>query len=112
MQATKYLLLVIDLLNDYFHQQAPLATQRSQLVASVNRLAASFRKASQPIIRVRQEFAPDLSDAFLRARRTPLSRPDGPNATRSSGSRASTLDSSELTSTPFSEIPACARRVP
>ena len=69
MQATKYLLLVIDLLNDYFRQQAPLAAQRDQLVASVNRLAAAFRLARQPIVWVRQEFAPDLSDAFLRARR-------------------------------------------
>ena len=69
MQATKYLLLVIDLLNDYFRQPSPLAAQRDQLAASVNRLAASFRKARQPIIWVRQEFAPDLSDAFLKARR-------------------------------------------
>jgi nicotinamidase-related amidase len=43
MQAAKYLLLVIDLLNDYFRQQAPLAARRDQLVASVNRLAAAFR---------------------------------------------------------------------
>jgi nicotinamidase-related amidase len=69
MQSAKYLLLVIDLLNDYFRQQAPLAEQRGQLVASVNRLAAAFRQARQPIVWVRQEFAPDLSDAFLRARR-------------------------------------------
>ena len=69
MQPTKYVLLVIDLLNDYFRQQDPLAAQRSQLVASVNWLAAAFRQARQPIVWVRQEFAPDLSDAFLRARR-------------------------------------------
>ena len=67
--AAKYLLLVIDLLNDYFRQQAPLAAQRDPLVASVNRLAAAFRQARQPVVWVRQEFAPDLSDAFLRARR-------------------------------------------
>ena len=35
----------------------------------MNRLAAAFRQARKPIIWVRQEFAPDLSDAFLRARR-------------------------------------------
>jgi nicotinamidase-related amidase len=69
MQPAEYVLLVIDLLNDYFRQQAPLAAQRGQLVASVNRLAAAFRQARQPILWVRQEFAPDLSDAFLRARR-------------------------------------------
>jgi nicotinamidase-related amidase len=72
MHAAKYLLLVIDLVNDYFRQQAPLATQRSQLVASVNRLAAAFRQAEQPVLWVRQEFAPDLSDAFLRMRRENL----------------------------------------
>jgi nicotinamidase-related amidase len=69
MQAARYILLVIDLLNDFFRQQARLAAQRGQLVASVNRLAAAFRQARQPIVWVRQEFAPDLSDAFLRARR-------------------------------------------
>ena len=69
MPATKYLLLVIDLLNDYFRPPAPLAAQRDSLVASVNRLAAAFRQAKQPIAWVRQEFAPDLSDAFLRSRR-------------------------------------------
>src|SRR5262249_55607094 len=72
MQAAKYLLLVIDLLNDYFRQQAALAAQRKQLVAAVNRLAATFRQAGQPVVWVRQEFAPDLSDAFLRARRENL----------------------------------------
>ena len=69
MQAAKYLLLVIDLLNDYFRQHSSLAAQRDQLVASVNRLATAFRQARQPVLWVRQEFAPDLSDAFLRARR-------------------------------------------
>ena len=69
MKAERYLLIVIDLLNDYFRQHSSLAAQRDQLVASVNRLATAFRQAQQPIIWVRQEFAPDLSDAFLRARR-------------------------------------------
>ena len=69
MQGANYLLLVIDLLNDYFRQESALAAQRDRLVASVNRLAAAFRQARQPVVWVRQEFAPDLSDAFLRARR-------------------------------------------
>jgi len=69
MRAEKCLLLVIDLLNDYFRPQSPLAAQRDQLVSTVNRLAAAFREARQPVVWVRQEFAPDLSDAFLRARR-------------------------------------------
>jgi nicotinamidase-related amidase len=72
MQAAKYTLLVIDLLNDYFRQQASLAAQRDRLVASVNRLAAAFRQTRQPVIWVRQEFAPDLSDAFLRMRKENL----------------------------------------
>jgi nicotinamidase-related amidase len=72
MPAAKYLLLVIDLLNDYFRQQATLAAQRGQLVAGVNRLAAAFRRAEQPVVWVRQEFAPDLSDAFLRMRKENL----------------------------------------
>jgi nicotinamidase-related amidase len=53
MQAAKYVLLVIDLLNDYFRQHARLAAQRVQLVASVNRLAAAFRQARQPVLWVR-----------------------------------------------------------
>jgi nicotinamidase-related amidase len=72
MQAAKYTLLVIDLLNDYFRQHARLAAQRGPLVASVNRLVAAFRQAQQPVLWVRQEFAPDLSDAFLRMRRENL----------------------------------------
>jgi nicotinamidase-related amidase len=72
MQEAKYLLLVIDLLNDYFRQHARLMAQRNQLVASVNRLAAAFRQARQPILWVRQEFSPDLSDAFLQMRRENL----------------------------------------
>jgi nicotinamidase-related amidase len=72
MAAAKCLLLVIDLLNDYFRQQARLAAQRGPLVAAVNRLAAVFRRAGQPVIWVRQEFAPDLNDAFLRMRKENL----------------------------------------
>jgi len=68
MHTATYVLLVIDLLNDYF-RQLPLAAHREHLVNSVNRLTAAFRQAGQPIIWVRQEFAPDLSDAFLRMRR-------------------------------------------
>jgi len=69
MQTATHVLLVIDLLNDYFRPETPLAAQRGQLVAAVNRLAAAFRRARQPVIWVRQEFAPDLSDAFLRMRK-------------------------------------------
>jgi nicotinamidase-related amidase len=66
----RFVLLVIDLLNDYFRLHSTLAAQRTQLVGSVNRLAAGFRQYQQPIIWVRQEFAPDLSDAFLAMRKS------------------------------------------
>jgi nicotinamidase-related amidase len=66
-------LLVIDMLNDFFRQHARLAEQRPRLVASVNALAAAFREHGQPVIWVRQEFAPDLHDAFLEMRKRKLS---------------------------------------
>jgi nicotinamidase-related amidase len=62
-------LLIIDMLNDFFRQHAHLAEQRPRLVASVNTLAEAFRHHGQPVLWVRQEFAPDLSDAFLEMRR-------------------------------------------
>src|SRR5690242_3338041 len=60
-------LLVIDMLNDFF-QSGPLAERRSPLVQSINELIALFRSRNWPIIWVRQEFEPDLSDAFLAMR--------------------------------------------
>jgi nicotinamidase-related amidase len=62
-------LLIIDMLNDFFRQHACLAGQRPQLVASINTLAKSFRYHGQPVLWVRQEFAPDLHDAFLEMRK-------------------------------------------
>lgn len=61
--------LFVDLLNDFF-QQPPLSTQREALVRAVNELAVLARAADCPIIWIRQEFEPDLSDAFLRMRET------------------------------------------
>jgi nicotinamidase-related amidase len=72
MPGAKHLLLVIDLLNDYFRRENRLAARRGPLVTSVNRLAAAFRRTGQPVVWVRQEFAPDLGDAFLRMRRENL----------------------------------------
>ncbi|HKE55161.1 MAG TPA: isochorismatase family cysteine hydrolase [Pyrinomonadaceae bacterium] len=57
-------LLVIDMLNDFF-QSGPLAERRSTLVHSLNELVALFRSREWPVVWIRQEFAPDLSDAFL-----------------------------------------------
>lgn len=65
-------LLIIDMLNDFFRQHVRLAEQRSRLVASINMLAGSFRSHDQPVLWVRQEFAPDLHDAFLEMRKQNL----------------------------------------
>ena len=62
-------LLIIDMLNDFF-RDGVLAERRRDLVRSINDLVALFRKHRLPIIWVRQEFAPDLSDAFLAMRDT------------------------------------------
>lgn len=66
----KAVLLVIDMLNDFFRQQPRLAAHREALVSSINGLTAAFRSHRLPVIWVRQEFAPDLSDAFLEMRKT------------------------------------------
>ena len=62
-------LLIIDMLNDFFRQHAHLAEQRARLVAATNALAGAFREHGQPVFWVRQEFAPDLHDAFLEMRK-------------------------------------------
>ena len=60
--------LVIDMLNDFFLEE-PLSSRRSGLVSAINDLVRIFRENGQPIIWVRQEFKPDLSDAFLAMRK-------------------------------------------
>ncbi len=64
-------LLIIDLLNDYFNE-GPLCTLRSSIVTSVNNLTRLFRNLGLPVIWIRQEFSPDLSDAFLEMRKKGL----------------------------------------
>ena len=61
---TQPVLLVIDMLNDFF-REGLLAERRDELVRSINELVALFRSHNLPVIWIRQEFAPDLSDAFL-----------------------------------------------
>ena len=61
---SKSAFLVIDMLNDFFLEQ-PLSGRRSGLVSAINEVVRMFREKGQPIIWVRQEFKPDLSDAFL-----------------------------------------------
>jgi maleamate amidohydrolase len=55
-------LIIIDMLNDFLQQWAPAAKQR--LVQATNELVAILRNHKQPVIWVRQEFRPDLRDAF------------------------------------------------
>jgi nicotinamidase-related amidase len=61
--------LIIDMQVDFFAHER-LAGLRPALVASTNSLVTTVRDAGLPIVWVRQEFAPDLSDASLEVRRT------------------------------------------
>ena len=64
----KAVLIVVDMLNDFFERSPVLAMQRSRLLAATNLLVCRFRSTGLPVIWVRQEFAPDLHDAFLAMR--------------------------------------------
>jgi nicotinamidase-related amidase len=59
-------LLVIDMLNDFLGKWDP--ARRNKLICAINELVQMMRRASRPVIWVRQEFEPDLSDAFLEMR--------------------------------------------
>ncbi|MEX6505476.1 cysteine hydrolase family protein [Jiella sp. M17.18] len=63
---TRRCLLVIDLLNEYLDRWEPDAVDR--LISAANRLVAAFHACDLPVIFVRQEFRPDLADAFLEMR--------------------------------------------
>jgi maleamate amidohydrolase len=65
---TKSVFLIIDVLNDFFDNQA-LSGRRTELVGAINQLVRIFRESGQPIIWIRQEFKSDLSDAFLEMRK-------------------------------------------
>lgn len=64
----KWAAIVIDLVEDYFDARlwpdSAIPEQRAGLVAASNRLTRTLRAAGIPIIWFRQEFEPDLSDAF------------------------------------------------
>ena len=64
----KAVLLVIDVLNDFVGQHVP--ERQTALIAAINNIADLVRGAKGEVIWVRQEFAPDLHDAFLVMRRT------------------------------------------
>ncbi len=61
-------LIVIDMLNDSWIARDEM--RQEPLVRAINELVAIMRDQSHPVIWVRQEFEPDLSDAFpeMRAR--------------------------------------------
>jgi len=58
----KPVLIVIDMLNDFLAHWEP--GRRQALVEAMNHLVQIMRRRSHPIIWVRQEFEPDLRDAF------------------------------------------------
>jgi nicotinamidase-related amidase len=66
-------LLVVDMLQDFF-VDGPLAARRHELIQRTNELVDAFHAQACPVIWVRQEFAPDLSDAFLEMRRRGISK--------------------------------------
>ena len=66
----KGVLIVIDMLNDFFERGT---YNRDALVQAVNDLVGDARAWGVPIVWVRQEFEPDLSAAFLEMRRRRIS---------------------------------------
>lgn len=72
-------MIVVDMLQDFLKDWEP--QQRKRLVASINELVGILRKFDRPVFWVRQEFEPDLSDAFPQMRskgiRTTIKGTDG-----------------------------------
>ena len=72
-------LMIIDLLQDFLRQHEAARVHR--LIESTNELIGLFRRAELQMIWIRQEFEPDLSDAFLEMRdrnlRTAIRGTDG-----------------------------------
>jgi nicotinamidase-related amidase len=58
----KPVLIVIDMLSDFLKGWQP--DRRERLINSINELVTIMRNASHPVIWVRQEFEPDLRDAY------------------------------------------------
>jgi maleamate amidohydrolase len=56
-------LLVIDMLNDFLADWDP--ARKENLIPSINELVGTIRGLGHSVIWIRQEFEPDLSDAFL-----------------------------------------------
>jgi nicotinamidase-related amidase len=62
------------MLNDFFDGNASLSRQRGHLVACINELGGVFRNRGHRVIWVRQEFRPDLKDAFPEMRRNEIQK--------------------------------------
>jgi len=62
-------LIVIDMLNDFLESWA--SAPREELIQSTNSLIGLMRQRGYPLVWIRQEFEPDLRDAFreMRAKR-------------------------------------------
>jgi nicotinamidase-related amidase len=58
----KPVLIVIDMLRDFLKSWEP--DRKERLVQSINELVTTVRSSSHPVIWIRQEFEPDLRDAF------------------------------------------------
>ncbi len=58
----KPVLLVIDMLHDFLDSWE--TARRQKLVSSINELVGGMRSLGHPVVWVRQEFEPDLRDAF------------------------------------------------
>jgi len=56
-------LMVIDMLNDFLAEWEP--ARKEKLIPSINELVEMIRGLGHSVIWIRQEFEPDLSDAFL-----------------------------------------------
>jgi nicotinamidase-related amidase len=65
----KPVFVFVDLLEDFF-AKSPLSNQRLGICRAVNDLAGFARQREYPVVWIRQEFEPDLSDAFLSMRET------------------------------------------
>jgi nicotinamidase-related amidase len=61
--------IFVDLLDDFF-AEPPLSERRASIANAVNDLTQFCRSSGWPVVWVRQEFEPDLSDAFLSMRDT------------------------------------------
>jgi nicotinamidase-related amidase len=62
----KPVLIVVDMLRDFLESWEP--SRKEKLVRSINELVSIARSFSHPVIWLRQEFEPDLRDAFLEMR--------------------------------------------